>query len=154
MVMLPFMKLLFLNHGKVVKVDDRDYEKVIGFSWHWLKSGYIAHTYRASGKISSISLHRFIFSLHRKIPGELQIDHINRDKLDNRYCNLRLANKSQQKMNVRFRGFYWDKMAKRFISKIRVSGKLYVVGRFFSEKEAHLAYIEAHKKYFGSFSAW
>jgi len=41
-----------------------------------------------------------------------------------------------------------------FIAIISGSGKLYIVGRFFSEKEAHLAYIEAHRKHFGAFSAW
>lgn len=148
------MKLLFLNHGKVVKIDDRDYEKVIGLSWHLMKTGYVAHTYRELGKVRRVYLHRFIFSLHGDFPKKIQIDHINRDKLDNRFSNFRLATRSQQKMNVRFKGYYWDKWAKRFIAKIRVSGKLFVIGRFFSAKEAHFAYVKAHKEYFGSFSAW
>ncbi|WP_296223026.1 HNH endonuclease signature motif containing protein, partial [uncultured Sphingomonas sp.] len=55
-----------------------------------------------SGVISgmAISAHRAIWALaHNDLPLQ-DVDHINRDKSDNRLCNLRLVNNRQNQANI------------------------------------------------------
>lgn len=70
------------KRGGVSLVSEEDYEKVKGYSWYCDNYGYA----RASVGGKMWSLHRFIMQ-----PKENEIvDHINRDKLDNRRDNLRI----------------------------------------------------------------
>ena len=64
-------------------------------------SGRVKGTTPASGEMyssviirgSKYKVHRIIWALHYKVdPGEYQVDHINRDRFDNRIDNLRLTN--------------------------------------------------------------
>ena len=44
--------------------------------------------------------HRIAWYLHTgEDPGEMEVDHINRDRSDNRFCNLRLVDRTQQSYN-------------------------------------------------------
>lgn len=73
-----------------------------------------------------------------------EIDHINRNKLDNRRENLRFVDKSQNvrnqiKANKRsktgIRHICWSPRYKRYILQIRIRGKLFTKG-FKTLKEA------------------
>ena len=76
-----------------------------------------------------------------------QIDHINRNRQDNRIENLRLAdsfvnarNKGVSKNNSSgFRGICWDSKNLKWKVKITVSGQDIAVGRFKEIQEAVLA---------------
>ena len=80
-----------------------------------------------------------------------QIDHINRNKLDNRRENLRLishsgnANNSEKITNSK--GYCWDSSRKKYMSRISVSGKKVNLGRFNSPEEARKAYVQAKNKH-------
>jgi len=56
------------------------------------------HTIRHRGKVRK--LHRVAFELMSvSIPPDKEVDHINRDTKDNRWCNLRLVTRSEQQCN-------------------------------------------------------
>lgn len=64
-----------------------------------------------------------------------QVDHINRKRADNRWCNLRRAtsseNMSNKKNNNQTIGVYWCKRENRWIARTNVSkGKRKFLGQF------------------------
>ena len=77
---------------------------------HWIKNNKKAGTMRKEGYIviqcnnSVYYAHRLVWSLLKGlIPDNMQIDHINRNKADNRIENLRLVNISQNALNKQFK---------------------------------------------------
>lgn len=86
-------------------------------------------------------------------PGFMTIDHINRVRDDNRWCNLRLADYSLQKQNrgvlktssSKLKGAFVDKRpwGKPYRSAIMRNGARISLGSFNSPEEAHQAYIKA-----------
>lgn len=88
------------------------------------------------------------------------IDHINLDRTDNRWINLRSATRSQNKANAAapvcntsgFKGASWHKSTKKWRATIKVAGKPQHLGSFSSAEEAHTAYCGAAKKSFGNFA--
>lgn len=81
-----------------ILVDKEDEYLLEKYSWHINSQGYLV----TDIQISKIPRKRNILLLHRVImnadSGQL-IDHKNRDKLDNRKCNLRFCTRSQNAMN-------------------------------------------------------
>jgi hypothetical protein len=86
-------------------------------------------------------------------PGLMTIDHINRVRDDNRWCNLRLADYSLQKQNrgvlktssTKLKGAFVAKRpwGKPYRSAITRNGVRISLGSFNSPEEAHQAYIKA-----------
>lgn len=81
-----------------------------------------------------IKLHRFITNAQN---GEI-IDHINRNVLDNRLCNLRKVDNVINTQNVQaqktsstgVRGVYWSKKRKKWNGIVQVNGKRKNLGYF------------------------
>jgi hypothetical protein len=86
-------------------------------------------------------------------PGIMTIDHINRIRHDNRWCNLRLANNYLQKHNrsvmttstSQLKGAYKNSRpyGKPYRSSITINGVRTSLGSFDTALEAHTAYIAA-----------
>lgn len=74
-----------------ILIDPDDFDLVSKGSWYIDGTGHVSG--RMFGK--RVKLHRVILNA----PLDKEIDHINRNPLDNRKVNLRLANKSQNMMN-------------------------------------------------------
>ena len=98
--------------------------------------------YRNSAKGA---LHHYIWKLHNKvIPDGYEIDHINRDRADNRIENLRLATHSQNNQNQSKRndnssgyiGVYKENRCERWSGDIKVDGKKIYVGCYSSPEDA------------------
>jgi len=76
------------------------------------------------------------------------IDHIDRNKTNNRISNLREASAKENAQNRgNIKGAYWHKNSRMFISRIQVDGKIYELGYFRTEEEARQAYIAAKQKH-------
>jgi hypothetical protein len=86
-----------------------------------------SHGYAKSTKLGS-TLHRFLMGTNAK----LEVDHINRDKLDNRRKNLRFVTPQANCLNNGNKSVYYHKSNKKWIAE--VSHKY--LGSFISRKEA------------------
>ncbi len=104
-------------------------------------------------------LHRLMYALyHRVDPGDLEVDHIDRDGLDNRAGNLRLATRAQNGQNSRghrkgLKGAYFSFKGdpKPWMSTIQKEGVRHYLGCFETEEEAHEAYAKASAEHHGKF---
>lgn len=75
--------------GGTVLIDEVDYPMVCGFTWRTNgKHGYaVTRRPRLGGEGEKIYMHRLIMGA----PADLEVDHVNRNTLDNRRENLRLV---------------------------------------------------------------
>jgi hypothetical protein len=80
------------------------------------------------------------------------LDHINRDKSDNRICNLRIVNNSLNSQNQDVKGYCWDKSRNKWVSRISIEGNNINLGRYDTEEEARQAYLSAKLKYHPGFT--
>lgn len=91
---------------------------------------------------------------------EKQIDHINLNKQDNRICNLREANASENSRNKALRpdsetGFKGvKKQGNKYMARCQVGDKRKYLGLYETAEEAHQAYLEyaaiTHGEFFRS----
>ena len=88
------------------KISKRDIKKVLFFkdkrpTWRLFQNGYVCCTINIDHKPKVYYLHQLIMNVHDEnlTNFEKTVDHINRDKLDNRQVNLRLVNMSIQNSN-------------------------------------------------------
>ena len=119
--------------------------------------------WRLSLKGRVLLAHRIAWLLHYgEDPGNLVVDHINGDGLDNRICNLRLAttreNCQNRKTNTNnttgHRGVYLSGLVgKPYIARIYHGYRSKVIGYFQTVEEAAEAVQAARRKYHGQFYA-
>ncbi len=155
------MAEILLHGGHVAVIDDDDLPLVAGYKWCAHESSnnkryVVTHTYSEDGARTAIYLHRMLLSA----PKGVQVDHINRDGLDNRRANLRLCthnenqhNRSKQANNTSgYKGVSWCKRNKRWGARIVVDGASYRLGLFDTPEEAHAAYCRAAAFLHGEFA--
>jgi hypothetical protein len=75
------------------------------------------------------------------------LDHINRNKSDNRISNLRSVTNQQNSFNNNSNGYYLNKKTNKYLSQIRINNKSIYLGSFLTEEEARQAYLIAKEKY-------
>ena len=101
------------------------------------------------------------YFIYGKFPS--QIDHINRNKLDNRLENLRESSQQENRFNSslrddcksKYKGVRLPvKTSKLYQSSIRKDGKVYYLGSFECKKEAALAYNIKAEELFGKFAVF
>jgi HNH endonuclease/AP2 domain len=89
-----------------------------------------------------------------------QIDHIDLDKDNNRWGNLREATPLQNNWNSSrpvtnksgFKGVSWCRQNSRWLATIRVNGKSTYLGYWNTPERAFIAYMFAAWRYFGDFA--
>lgn len=112
------------------------------------KQGYL----QTEIKGKQYKVHRLAWFLHYGEWPNGQIDHINKDKVDNRIDNLRCGNSVNQhnrdmpKGASNLVGAHWNSRKKKFTSSIKVNGVRYHLGYFNCPTAAHLAYLVKKKE--------
>lgn len=138
-------------------VDDEDFEYLNQWKWRQDADGYaIRLSYEKKEKRKSIRMHRLIM----KPSIELQVDHINHNKLDNRKCNLRICsnfensqNRKLQKNNkTGYKGVRWIIKDQKWRAEIVVNKKMLSLGYYINKNDAARAYNQAALKYRGEFA--
>jgi hypothetical protein len=130
-----------------------------------VKVGDIAGTIHPSGYVHIrvnghlYKAHRLIFLWHHGyIPK--YIDHIDRNKSNNKIENLRCATASENVYNTDVRknnttglkGVYWHQPTSKWRVKASINGKQKHIGLFDSKESAYSAYCDVVKKNYGEFS--
>lgn len=139
------------NHKEVAIIDIEDYEKVKDYRWNYSNGYFQCHMIRNWKKLTC-GLHRLIMDLYEP---DLVVDHINRNPLDNRKCNLRIVTKTQNHLNAPLikRPLYGiagiSKSNNKWIASVSRQGKTIRLGSFDSLKDAVSARKEAEIKYYG-----
>ncbi len=117
-------------------VDERFEGVAGGLKWRTHTNGYVV----ASVGSRMEYLHRLVWKAEYGWAPR-QIDHINRNRLDNRLENLRPASGSLNNRNKQSRGV--RKIRERFFARIKRHGKEHSLGGFGTEKEALAAHQNA-----------
>lgn len=151
-----------LTQGKIAIIDAEDFERVSQFKWlaHTKNKGktyYVERNVRISkNKAETVSMARFILNAQK---GQV-VDHIDKNPLNNRKNNLRLATPQQNQFNrnyscnnkLKTKGVFWRSSKKKFIAQIKYNGKIIYLGSFKVLGDADDAYRKAEIKYFGEFA--
>jgi len=155
-----------LTQGQVTQVSPEDYSFLSGFKWCVMKSSgrrkdacYCA--VRKAGQTTEY-MHRAILArmLGRELVATEQVDHIDRDPLNNRRENLRLATAGENMRNLLkhtdntsgFKGVSFRTDRGKWLAKIAVNRKQIHLGYFDTPEAAATAYDTAALVLHGTFA--
>ena len=128
-----------------------DISSPTGLRWkkrHWkMAADSIAGCFKDTGHCTvnffgkRYHVHRIVWALkHQTDPGDLTVDHIDRNPANNDPSNLRLSSASGQLYNTKDRPSAYGRNVKRvgdrFYARINVNGKTYSIGGHATPEEA------------------
>lgn len=146
------MEKISLSHGFHALVDTSDFPVLSGKKWYYDGRGY-AFCFEQR---KNIKMHRVVLGL---TDNNLQVDHINGNKLDNRRSNLRVSsisnnqwNRGKSKNNKSgYKGVSWDKTKGKWQASVSADKRQYHLGLFENPDEAYAAYCKKAKELHGEF---
>ncbi|MDO8725632.1 MAG: AP2 domain-containing protein [Candidatus Methanoperedens sp.] len=150
-----FVLVPLANGRGFAKVSPEDLDKVKDYKWSFC-NGYALTTIYIPYK-KTIRMHRLIIDS----PNGVYVDHINRDTLDNRRSNLRLATPSQSRANTsgqrtrhisKYKGVRYYSRTKRWVSSICANRKRIFLGSYDLQEDAARAYDSAALYFFGEYA--
>lgn len=155
------MKEIPLTKGFVALVDDADYAALSKYKWSVVGPGYA----RRRGKKSDGEREGLCIYMHREIMGlgrgrEIEVDHIDRNKLNNQRSNLRTCTHSQNHCNIGarsrntsgFKGVSFNKRKECWETRIRSGNLVKSFGGFKTPEEAYAKYCEEAARLHGEFA--
>lgn len=134
-----YAKIIFKDKNNSQKgvgyIDLDDINKILNKHINLMSNGYVCIK---TSERTNIGLHRFIMGVTEK---DLEVDHINGDRSDNRKPNLRICTTSQNFMNRSkyncnksgHRGVYWNK---------HIPNPKWVAYITINKKRKHLGYFD------------
>lgn len=149
-----------------------DYDPLSGlFTWkvtpaRSVKAGTVAGSLAARGYVNikvdgkNYKAHRLAFLYMEGEFPLVEVDHINGVPSDNRWSNLRHAERWENQGNVParsdsksgVRGVYWVKSKGKWVAQIKSAGRNYHLGYFSTVEEANACYLGAAQLVFGHFA--
>lgn len=152
------MKEIELAGGEIAFVDDADYESLRQFRWRKDKDGYAVRA-TTTGKLTTVRMHRQLLGLKKS--DRVDVDHGDKNRLNNQRFNLRVCTRTQNNANSKrrsdnksgFKGVTFCKYTGRWRAVISVEKKYVHLGRYDTPQEAHTAYCEAAVRLFGEFAS-
>jgi hypothetical protein len=141
--------------GKEALIDADDAKLIGQHNWSVDAKGYVRTTKSLNGKRECIKIHRLIM----QAMADVQVDHIDSNKLDNRKEKLRFATNAQNGCNrganvnnkSGFKGVSLHKRDQQWQAYIQHNGKSVYLGLFTTPELAHQAYCKAsaelHKEF-------
>lgn len=140
--------------------------------WTWLVARQRIRVGNAAGSITSGGYRHIVLEKRRYLAHRLaflymtgawpsdEVDHIDLDRGNDRWSNLRNCTRSQNSSNKRVRsdsitglkGVSWNIRTNKWLSRIRINGNLKDLGRYDCPAAAHFAYLIAADKHFGEFA--
>lgn len=147
------MEIALINSKLTAKINDEDYPLVAGYTWYLHRHNCQNHATTVIDN-KTIQMHRLI------LVTEKQVDHKDRNGLNNQKSNLRAATASQNSANrgpaitntYGYKGISFEGRRDKWVAKIKVNYRKLHLGYFKTKEEAALAYNEAALKYFGEFA--
>ncbi|WP_295823189.1 AP2 domain-containing protein [uncultured Deinococcus sp.] len=141
-------------------VDADDVAYLSQFKWRLAESSVLGQI----PELGPISLHRFIvYGFEHR--GQPELDHIDRNFLNNCAENLRVASRIENLRNRRafvsrghrpfssaFKGVHFNQARQKWQASIWIDYKKYFLGRFATEEAAARAYDAAARERFGEFA--
>jgi hypothetical protein len=121
-------------------IDAADVLLAARYRWHLAVAGYAARRNRDRGR-GTLLLHRELLGLPRVSDGR-EVDHINRDRLDNRRANLRVLPRGQGSQNRRaygrseYRGVSWASNIRAWRAAARKDARSVYLGSYDIELDA------------------
>lgn len=120
-------------------VSEQDYPELAQYRWGRNGPGYAVRHLPRDGSGANPPM---VYMHRQLLPEANRVDHINRDKLDNRRENLRSASASQNVMNQDrrvdnrsgYRGVYFTQG--RWVARVKAHGKLWQQGGFSTAEDA------------------
>jgi hypothetical protein len=159
------MKLISLSKGKAYAiVDDEDFDYLNQWKWKFNKGramrnqhiGTVGNWRDGKRKDKAVLMHRVIMGE----PEGMDVDHENRNALDNRKANLRICTHAENRRNnkiysnntIGYKGVYWDKRKLKYYTQISFMGKKYTLALFESAEEAAKEYDHVARQLYGEFA--
>lgn len=145
---------ILLQDGTFTTVDEADWHLVSAHLWHRAVNGYVV-TNRQGRVGDLVYMHRLIMGAPENVP----VDHIDRDRTNNRRRNLRLATVSQNNANSVSRaksrsGLKGVRLlpSGRWAAHISIRGDLRHLGTYDTAEAAARAYDRAAREGYGEFA--
>lgn len=151
-----------LTRGQYAIVDACDFPKISPIRWSAVRrsfgDGFYAWGCDPASPVerTRIQMHRLILGVY----GHIDVDHKDRDGLNNTSTNLRIASRSQNNANRSrprnntsgFKGVTRTSRSPKWIAQISVNKKQIYLGCYSSREDAARAYDSAAQFHFGVFA--
>lgn len=132
----PVVYVKASNKDIDILVDIDDWEILKDTCWHITKNGYASGVY--NGKLIQMQI-----AIIPEVPNGYERDHINRNRTDNRKCNLRVVTKLENLHNRDYKnktssqtGVCWYLLTKQWLAYITNQGEYITLGLFDNEEDA------------------
>lgn len=154
------MKLIPLTQGKFAQVDDADFDYLNQWKWQYHSSAHAQRTRHIPNSKENGKWKRETIHMHRLLLDAKEVDHRDRDGLNNQRHNLRECKHSQNTHNVaahrdstsKFKGVCWYEKGSKWQAQIYINKRQTYLGRYNSEIEAAKAYNVMAQHYHGEFA--
>lgn len=154
---MKYIKLT--NSDELVQVSDEDYDYLNQWNWQIDNKNKVQRSEYRNGIQTTIYMSRVVAE-RMEIDLSNEIDHKDRNRLNNQRENLRSATGSQNCANVGLRkdsstgykGVSFNKQTQKYQTRIEINGKRISLGYYFYAENAAQVYDRAAIELFGEFA--